>query len=99
MVQNSSTPQITSYGKGNVSLRSRTHRYIQYEDGSKELYDMVKDPNEWKNLAGDASQTERIARFQAAIPKHQAPLSKVSTYDINAYWRDEVKKNHSKPSD
>jgi len=41
---------ISVYGRGNYALRSETHRYIRYADGSEELYDMVKDPNEWSNL-------------------------------------------------
>jgi arylsulfatase A-like enzyme len=86
---------VTSYGVGNLSLRDRTHRYIVYEDGSEELYDMVKDPNEWRNLSGNPEHTEIITRFKAAVPKNQAPLSKVSAYNINDYWRAKVRANKS----
>jgi len=81
---------VTSYGKGNVSLRDRTHRYIVYEDGSEELYDMVKDPNEWANLADNPEYAAIKARFKTAVPKNQVPLSKVSSYNINDYWKAKV---------
>ncbi len=38
---------------GSASIRSGEWRYIRYEDGSTELYDLATDPNEWHNLAGD----------------------------------------------
>ena len=38
---------------GSASIRSGEWRYIRYEDGSTELYDLANDPNEWHNLAGD----------------------------------------------
>lgn len=43
-------PAITSFGPGNYGIRTRTHRLIQYSDGSRELYDHRNDPHEWKNL-------------------------------------------------
>jgi len=44
-------PALTSHGPGNHALRSERWRYIRYADGSEELYDHSKDPNEWTNLA------------------------------------------------
>ena len=41
-----SRPAMTSHGPGNDSVRTETHRYIRYADGSEELYDMRKDPHE-----------------------------------------------------
>jgi Ca2+-binding RTX toxin-like protein len=37
---------------GSAALRTAGLRYIRYEDGSIELYDLVNDPNQWTNLAG-----------------------------------------------
>ncbi len=42
---------ITTWKKGNHSLRSGSWRYTRYADGSEELYDHSGDPNEWTNLA------------------------------------------------
>jgi arylsulfatase A-like enzyme len=52
-------PAITSHGPGNHGVRSENWRYIRYADGSEELYDMVKDPNEWTNLA-DSKNPEHV---------------------------------------
>ena len=46
-------PALTTHGRNNHSLRSKRWRYIQYADGSEELYDHTVDEMEWKNLAGD----------------------------------------------
>jgi Ca2+-binding RTX toxin-like protein len=39
---------------GSAAIRSGDWRYIRYADGSTELYDLARDPNQWFNLAGDA---------------------------------------------
>jgi arylsulfatase A-like enzyme len=31
-------PALMTYGKGNHAIKTRTHRYIRYHDGSEELY-------------------------------------------------------------
>ena len=46
-------PAITTQNHDNHGIRSERWRFIQYADGSEELYDMKADPNEWKNLAKD----------------------------------------------
>ncbi|MEC9326721.1 MAG: choline-sulfatase, partial [Verrucomicrobiota bacterium] len=42
---------LTTFKEGNHSVRSERFRYIRYANGSEELYDHLKDPNEWLNLA------------------------------------------------
>jgi arylsulfatase A-like enzyme len=44
------TPAI-SFWEHSFSVRTERWRYIRYFDGSEELYDHSKDPNEFKNLA------------------------------------------------
>ncbi len=61
-------PAITCHNHDNNAVRSRDWRYIRYADGSEELYDMVDDPNEWTNLAGDARYAEVIAAHRKWIP-------------------------------
>lgn len=61
---------LSSYRKGNVSVRSERWRYIHYADGSEELYDHDKDPNEFTNLAGKPA-------FQAVLQQHRAALPAV----------------------
>ncbi|HUW91589.1 MAG TPA: sulfatase [Bacteroidales bacterium] len=46
-------PAVTEIKLGNAAVRSQDWRYIRYSDGTEELYDRKKDPNEWHNLAPD----------------------------------------------
>ncbi|MEM6470399.1 MAG: sulfatase [Planctomycetota bacterium] len=50
---------LMTYMEGNHSLRTQTHRLNRYRDGSIELYDMVNDPRQLKNLATN-DQSARI---------------------------------------
>jgi arylsulfatase A-like enzyme len=44
-------PAVTTNGLGNHAVRSGRWRYIQYSDGTEELYDHESDPREWHNVA------------------------------------------------
>jgi arylsulfatase A-like enzyme len=79
-------PAITTHNHNNHGVRSENWRYIQYADGSEELYDMEKDPNEWVNLIGQPGYTKIIAEHKKWIPKvsrKPAPgsRSRILTYD------------------
>ncbi|MCA9124807.1 MAG: sulfatase [Planctomycetaceae bacterium] len=65
-------PAITTHNHDNHGVRSEHWRYIHYADGSEELYDMRKDPNEWKNLAADAAFAGILAEHRAQMPKTSA---------------------------
>ena len=65
-------PAITTQNHDNHGIRSERWRFIQYADGSEELYDMKTDPNEWKNLAGDASYDQVLREHRRWIPKVNA---------------------------
>ena len=43
-------PAVSEFRRGQCSVRSERYRYIQYSDGTSELYDHYNDPNEWNNL-------------------------------------------------
>jgi len=64
---------ITSYGYKNHAVRSERWRYIRYADGSEELYDHSKDPQEYTNLAGDKSLAKVKAALAARLPAKNAP--------------------------
>ena len=67
---------ITTQGKNNHAVRSRRHRYIQYADGTEELYDHEKDPHEWTNLASDQAYAETRKRLATFLPTvNEEPLS------------------------
>ena len=50
----------------NNMIRMQQHKLIVYTDGSRELYDMHKDPEEFDNLAGQSSHT-RVERHMKQI--------------------------------
>ena len=68
----------TTFGPGNHAIRSQRWRYIRYADGSEELYDHDKDPNEWHNLAAVEPRQEEaeaaIRELRAALPEQEAPI-------------------------
>jgi arylsulfatase A-like enzyme len=63
---------ICSHGRGNHAARDTRWRYIRYADGSEELYDHEKDPNEWTNLASEVGYSEIKARLSAVFPAEEA---------------------------
>lgn len=66
-------PAITTHNQNNHSVRSKRWRYIRYADGSEELYDHHRDPNEWTNLARDKRYARVIAEHARWLPKLNLP--------------------------
>jgi arylsulfatase A-like enzyme len=62
-------PAITTDNHDNHGLRTERWRYIRYADGSEELYDMVKDPNEFTNLAADSRYSAEKLALRKQLPK------------------------------
>lgn len=69
------TPAIMELYRGNVAVRSEEWRYIRYHDGGEELYNLKRDPQEFKNLAGDK-------KYQTILEDHK----KWATND----WKEDV---------
>ncbi len=65
-------PAITTHNQNNHTVRSEDWRYIRYADGSEELYDHRRDPNEWTNLARDPRYAKIIAEHRRWLPKVNA---------------------------
>jgi choline-sulfatase len=65
-------PAITTHNHDNHGVRSENWRYIRYADGSEELYDMRRDPNEWNNLAGNAEMDSVIEEHRKWLPARSA---------------------------
>lgn len=61
-------PALTSLGENLISVRTPGYRYIQYPDGSEELYHLVNDPYEWQNLANVPGNQEIIDAHKKHIP-------------------------------
>jgi arylsulfatase A-like enzyme len=85
-------PAITTHGPGNHAVRTERWRYIRYADGSEELYDMLADPHEWKNLADDPKLNEVKRDLIAWLPRTSAPPAPgsksrlVELKDGRVYW-------------
>jgi arylsulfatase A-like enzyme len=78
-------PAVTEYNQRNSSVRSRGWRYIQYSDGSEELYNHTSDPNEYTNLANNtqlAEKKEDLAKW--AITHWAEPAPTKEAYKFNA---------------
>jgi arylsulfatase A-like enzyme len=59
---------ITTWGRGNHSLRVGHWRYTRYSDGGEELYDQAADPYEWTNLVGDPAFHSICSRMKDSLP-------------------------------
>lgn len=71
------TPALTTYRLGNHAVRAENWRYIRYNDGTEELYDRRKDPNEWTNLAAKPEMASVKAELAQWLPKHNEPNAPV----------------------
>jgi hypothetical protein len=63
---------LSTWGKGNHSVRDARWRYTRYADGAEELYDHRSDPHEWTNLAADPQLSAVKERLAASFPKVNA---------------------------
>lgn len=72
-------PALTTFGQNNHAIRSEKWRYVRWSNGDEELYDRVKDPMEWKNLAKDPQYTELKTKLAKWFPKENVPSAKRKT--------------------
>ncbi len=82
---------LTTFGKGNSSIIFDGYHYIEYEDGSQELYNLEKDPNEWDNIAGDVKYSKVIERLRRQLPSEYEeyfPISTKGSPASNQYFND-----------
>ena len=66
-------PAITTNNQNNHGIRTTNWRYIQYANGSEELYDMKLDPNEWTNVANDEKYESVISELSEWLPTNNQP--------------------------
>ena len=78
-------PAITTHNHDNHGIRSEHWRYIRYADGSEELYDMRKDPNEWDNLANDPKYDSIKKEHSEFLPEKSLKPVKGSASRILVY--------------
>lgn len=80
---------ITTYGRSNHAVRSEHRRYIQYEDGTEELYDHRADPNEWENIASEPLNKSVVAEMKKHLPGVNREEAPGSRNNANRYFRGE----------
>ncbi len=65
-------PALMTYLQGNHAVRTERWRYIQYADGTEELYDHTKDPHEWHNLVDDDQYARTLDSLKNFVPQQSA---------------------------
>lgn len=78
-------PAVTSFGPGNFSIRSTRYRFIQYNDGSREFYDLESDPHEWTNLASQLNFADIMTDHADHLPIKQHALLPGKSTGHNSY--------------
>lgn len=87
-------PAICTHGPDNNVVITEQWRFIQYADGSRELYNRKTDPYEWNNLAGVEGYEPVIEELADFLPKRAAPAPGSKTrliemIDGEPYWQGE----------
>jgi len=69
-------PAYTFRRETYATVKYDSYRFIEYFDGSRELYNHVNDPNEWNNLieSGDDTYKEIIDQMQGLLQKPEVVL-------------------------
>ena len=85
---------LSTYARGNHTLRSERYRYLRFEDGSEELYDHAEDPNEWTNLATRLKYAKLLKQFRKELPAKEAPYhSSVRSGAVNAWFEEHLRRH------
>jgi len=77
---------LTTYGMNNHAVKANDFRYIQYEDGSEELYDHKTDPDEFTNHAKNPVHKSEIDILKKYLPAINVKWDAKSSYNFQPYW-------------
>ncbi len=62
---------VTVEGWEHYSIRKDDWHYIEYGDGTAELYNLSEDPEEWRNLAGSPQYTIEVESLRRHLPQQR----------------------------
>ena len=75
---------LTTFGPGNHSVRDERYRYLRYQSGGEEFYDLKTDPMEFNNLAQRQKYKKRISKMKSALPdEEQPPVPRKGAFDFD----------------
>ena len=77
---------ITTYGKNNHSMINMRYRYIHYENGVEELYDLQNDPGERHNISNVIALDSLKKAMRQNLPKTNEEWKEDSYHTINDYF-------------
>ena len=84
---------------GSYGLSTRRWRYVRYEKGGEELYDIQTDPYEWNNLANKTAHIEKLKQLRNRGPKKFAKLAASNTQSLPSLkWNPLTKGTSAPPS-
>nr|WP_319509524.1 sulfatase [uncultured Draconibacterium sp.] len=83
---NSDDYALTTYGMNNHAVKARGFRYIQYEDGTEELYDHKSDPNEFINQSKNPEYKDEISLLKKYLPTTNVKWDSLSSYTFQPYF-------------
>ena len=69
---------ITTYDFADYSVRKGPWHYINYVDGSEELYNLENDNEEWYNLIGQGSYENIVGELRSHIPTNPIKIPEKS---------------------
>lgn len=67
------TPALITFKEGNHAVKTEKYRYIKYAKGGEELYDVVNDPYEWKNIISSKDHQKVVNELKQYLPEKEKP--------------------------
>lgn len=61
--------------KGSYAVVNENYRYIHYNNGGEEFYNVKEDPNEWYNLINDPKNRTIIDKMKKVVPDFRKPAT------------------------
>jgi arylsulfatase A-like enzyme len=83
---------ISTFGRGNHTVRTEKWRYTRYYDGTEELYNCEQDPNEFTNLANRSGYDKIKNELKQKLPQYED----VEYFVSMSHWKAVIDKDHSR---